>query len=220
MRQRLGGDHWFKDAHLLEISALFNMTRRTSEAWEKGLEISKMTAEIPISSINRDALKILIPQLGLATFRLVLMPCSPSTSHFIRGITRKYTNITFSASIGSYVIDNFSLEMKEESEKIVATFLMASDHNLPEVYSAYVIESVNHCPVLSFGSLKSMRTETFHLSYPFSRPVPSPVFVPSPGVSFMKVASCTECEHQFELKIIFDCNETVTGKLLLRLSLS
>lgn len=213
MTQRLGGDHWFKDAHLLEVSALFNMTRRTSEAWEKGLEILKMTAEIPINSINRDALKVLIPQLGLATFRLVLMPCSPTTSHFIHGITRKYTNITFSGSIGSYVIDNFSLEMKEKSEKIVATFLIASDHNLPEVYNAYVIESVNHCPVLSFGSLKSMHTEKFHLPYPFPRPTPSPVVVPSPGASFMKVTSCIESENEFKLKIIFDCNQNVTGKL-------
>jgi hypothetical protein len=92
------------------------MTRRTSEAWEKGLEILKLTAEIPINSINREAFKVLIPQLGLATFRLTLMPCSPSNSHFIHGITRKYTNITFSASIESYVIDNFSQEMKEESD--------------------------------------------------------------------------------------------------------
>jgi hypothetical protein len=72
--------------------------------------------------------------------------------------------------------------MKEESEKIVATFLMACDHHsLAEVYSAFVIESGNHCPVLSFGSLKSMRTEKFHLPHPFTRPTPCPVAVPCPG---------------------------------------
>jgi poly(3-hydroxybutyrate) depolymerase len=72
--------------------------------------------------------------------------------------------------------------MKEESEKIVATFLMASDHHsLAEVYSAFVIESGNHCPVLSFGSLKSMRTEKFHLPHPFSRQTPCPVVVPCHG---------------------------------------
>jgi hypothetical protein len=103
--------------------------------------------------------------------------------------------------------------MKEKSEKIVATFLIASDHNLPEVYCVYVIESVNHLPVLSFGSLKSMHTEKFHLPYPFSRPTPSPVVVPRPGESSIKVTSCIESENEFKLKIIFDCHQNVSGKL-------
>ncbi|EFX73562.1 hypothetical protein DAPPUDRAFT_109654 [Daphnia pulex] len=211
MNQRLGGDHWIEDAHLLDIPAVFNMTRRTSEAWEKGLEILKITAEIPINSINEDAFKVLIQQLGLPTFRLVLMPCSVTTSYFIHGIVLKCTSINFSGSIESYVIDNFSLEMKEESEKIVATFLIASAHNLPEAYCVYVIDSMNHCPLLNFGSLKSMRTEKFHLPHPFSRPTPSPVVVPRPGASVMKVTSCIESENEFKLKIIFDCNENVSG---------
>jgi hypothetical protein len=211
MTQRLGGDHWFKDAHLLEIPALFNITRRTMEAWEKGLEILKITAEIPINSINEDAFKV-FQQLRLPTFRLVLMPCSVTTSHLIHGIVLKCSSIIFSGSIESYVIDNFSLEMKEKSEKIVATFLMASDHNLPEAYRVYVIDSMNHCALLNFGSLKSMRTEKFHLPYPFSRPTLSPVVVPCLGASVMKVTSCIESEDEFKLKIIFDCNEDVSGK--------
>jgi hypothetical protein len=214
MTQRLGGDHWFKDAHPLEIPALFNITRRTMEAWEKGQEILKMTAEIPINSINGDALKILIPQLGAPTFRLVLVPCSVTfDNHFIHGIIRKYSNTTFSSLNEAHFIDTFSLEMKEKSEKIVVTFLMASDHNLPEVYCAYVIENLNYCPLLSFGSLKSMHTEKFHLAYPFPHQTSSPVVVPRPGASLMKVASCIESEDQFKLKIIIDCNQNVSGKL-------
>jgi hypothetical protein len=212
MNQRLGGDHWIKDAHLLDTPALFNMTRRTTEAWEKGLEILKITAEIPINSINEDAFKVLIQQLGLPTFRLVLMPCSVTASHFIQGIVLKSSSITFSGSIESHVIDNFSLEIKEKSKKIVATFLIASAHNLPEAYCVYVIDSMHHCPLFNFGSLKSMHTEKFHLPYPFSRSTLSPDVVPCPGASVMKVTSCIESENEFKLKIIFDCNEDVSGK--------
>jgi hypothetical protein len=78
------------------------------EAWEKGLEILKITAEIPINSINEDAFKV-FQQLRLPTFRLVLMPCSVTTSHLIHGIVLKCSSIIFSGSIESYVIDNFSL---------------------------------------------------------------------------------------------------------------
>ncbi|EFX82902.1 hypothetical protein DAPPUDRAFT_101078 [Daphnia pulex] len=163
MNQRLGGDHWIKDAHLLEIPALFNITR---------------------------------------------------PSHFIHGIDLKCSSITCSGSTEYYVIDNFSLEIKEKSEKIVATFLIASAHNLPEAYCVYVIDSMHHCPLLNFGSLKSMHTEKFHLPHPFSRPTPSPVVVPCPGASVMKVNSCIESEDEFKLKIIFDCNEIVSGLTL------
>ncbi|XP_046633911.1 uncharacterized protein LOC124313175 [Daphnia pulicaria] len=213
MTQRLGGDHWIKDAHLLDTPALFNITRRTMEAWEKGLEILKITAEIPINSTNEDAFKV-FQQLGLPTFRLVLMPCSVTASHFIHGIVLKCSSITCSGSTESYVIDNFSLEIKEKSKKIVATFLIASAHNLPEAHCVYVIDSMHHCPLLNFSSLKSMHTEKCHLPHPFSRPTPSPVVVPCPGASVMKVNSCIESEDEFKLKIIFDCNEIVSGLTL------
>ena len=218
MTQRLG-DHWFEDAHQIDIPAVFNLTRRSLKAWEHGQEVTKITAEIPINSINEDAYKLLIKEMGARMLRLVLTPCIETFSnHFMDGIIRSFSTVTFSSSKEVHFIDNFSLQMNESGNKIVVSFLLTSDHNLPEEYSVYMIENQHYYLLLNFGSLKSMHSEDFHLPFPFSRQTPS-ALTPRPEESLMKVTSCIESESEYKLNIIIDCNKTVSGKSFVRLSL-
>jgi hypothetical protein len=198
----------------VELPPVYNLSRRTLEAWKNNEIPSKFSSILQVNLLNR----ILAGKRGFqhsAAMRLVLAPQDKFMNNYLEAIYRQQLSVCEDdfSDPEIHVIDNFQLEVKQNAEGEIETagisFLLMPDHGLKETHCAFVFDVINPLlPIFIFEFVPSMDVEKYRLPYPFLPKISQPPVTKS---SFMRVDSCIESIDKYTLKIAIECCENISG---------
>jgi hypothetical protein len=207
-----GGDPLCFDA--VDVPSVYNLSRRTLEAWKNNEILSKFSSILQVNLLNR----ILAGKRGFqhsAVMRLVLAPQDKFANNNLEAIYRQQLSICENdfSDPEIHVIDNFKLDVKQNAEGEIETagisFVLVPDHGLKRSHCAYVFDVANPLlPIFIFECVTFMNVEIYRLPYPF---LPKRSQPPVTKSSYMKVDSCIESIDKYTLKIVIECRKNISG---------
>ncbi len=212
MISRVGGDPLNFRADAVKIPSVYNLYRRTLDAWKNKEIVVKYSSNLKTNLLNQSE----SDSVRTPSMRIVLAPLDKFKNNYMHHIIRQQLTV-FDYELSDpeiHVIDNFELQVKQNANGKIQTatisFLLMPDHGLEETHCAYVFDVVNSLfPIFILEPISSMRVEKYCQPYPFSLQG-SQLPLVAKELS-MRVDSCIESLDKYTLQIGIESSKNISG---------
>jgi hypothetical protein len=211
MIQRIGDSCFLENT---DQSSLFNLTRRTLEAWKNNQMVLKISSEFNINEMCT-MMYFVCGLKSTPVLRLFLYPLEKFNHRSFQRPSQDgimYTAFQDLSVADVHIIDNFQVEMKHSSggeiESSFISFLLSPNHGLENTHGAFVFDLVTGLVIFNLKLMSTMQVDKFCQSHPNSKGPSLPLITDGLQLS---VKRCTEDQYQYILQIMIECDKTISG---------